>query len=232
MKKLGFLVAPVVALAVLAGGVTLPAGAAAQGGSRSPGVVYFRSVLCFAPAYNPTIPDPGPVSSSSCSAANRLTESNLGVTPDAHSSAGYSSENVVPDAAVAGARSTGAARETAAATVLLPAFSRGTVPGAARYVLGPAEMTSASVAGASVSRNQTGAWVVDYTMTERGSGLWDTVAEENFHKVLGIDFDGKVVSAPIIQPTQSNFSSFNGHGEISGNLTRAEALALAHALHH
>ena len=102
----------------------------------------------------------------------------------------------------------------------------------ARYVLGPAEMTSASIARASASQNQTGAWVVDYTMTMRGSALWDKVTEENFHKLLGIDFDGKVVSAPIIQPTQSSFSTFNGRGEISGNLTKAEAHALARALHH
>jgi preprotein translocase subunit SecD len=91
-------------------------------------------------------------------------------------------------------------------------------------------MTSASIAKASASKNQTGSWVVDYTMTKRGSALWDEVAEENFHKILSIDFDGRVVSAPIIQPTQSSFSSFGGRGEISGNLTKAEALALAMAL--
>jgi len=93
-------------------------------------------------------------------------------------------------------------------------------------------MTSTQIAKASASKNQTGAWVVDYTMTKRGSTLWDKVAEENFHKRLGIDFDGKVVSAPIIQPTQSSFTTFSGKGEISGNLTKAEAVALAHALHH
>jgi preprotein translocase subunit SecD len=91
-------------------------------------------------------------------------------------------------------------------------------------------MTSASIAKASATKNQTGAWVVDYTTTTRGSTLWDKVAQENFHEVLSIDFDGRVVSAPIIQPTQSSFTSFNGEGEISGNLTKAEALALAKAL--
>jgi preprotein translocase subunit SecD len=93
-------------------------------------------------------------------------------------------------------------------------------------------MTSASIAKASVSRYQTGAWVVNYTMTKRGAASWDKVAEENFHKVLGIDFEGKVVSAPLIQPTQSSFSSFDGQGTISGNFTKAEATALARVLHH
>jgi hypothetical protein len=41
-----------------------------------------------------------------------------------------------------------------------------------------------------------------------------------------------LVSAPIIQPTQSAFSSFNGYGDIAGGLTKAETIALAHALHH
>ena len=102
--------------------------------------------------------------------------------------------------------------------------------GVARYVLGPAEMTSTSIAAAVASKDQTGTWVVDYTTTKRGAAVWDKVARENFHTLLGIDFDGRVVSAPVIQPTQSSFSSFNGRGEISGDLTKAEALALAHAL--
>ncbi len=93
-------------------------------------------------------------------------------------------------------------------------------------------MTSASIARARAFKDQTGQWVVNCTMTKRGSTLWDKVAEENFHKFLGIDFKGKVVSAPIIQPTQSVFTTSGGAGEISGNLTRAEAVALAHALHH
>lgn len=69
-------------------------------------------------------------------------------------------------------------------------------------------------------------------MPKRGSALWDEVPEENFHQLLGIDFNGKVISAPVIQPTQSSLTSFDDRGEISGNLTKAEAVALAHALHH
>lgn len=226
------LVAVGVGVIVLAIGVALPAGAAPLRGSKAADVVYFRSVLCFAPNYNRAAPYPGPLSSTSCSAANRLDEGNLGVAPDPNSAAGYSLHNVAPETALAGVASTSAARETAAAIVLLPGFSSGPNSHGTRYVLGPAEMTSASVARASASRNQTGAWVVDYTTTSRGSALWDKVAEQNFHTLLGIDFEGKVVSAPIIQPTQTSFSTFNGRGEISGNLTKAEAQALARALHH
>jgi preprotein translocase subunit SecD len=63
-----------------------------------------------------------------------------------------------------------------------------------------------------------------------GSALWDKVAEENFHQLLGIEFDGEVYSAPIIQPSQSTFTSFDGKGEISGDLTKSEARQLAQSM--
>ena len=99
-----------------------------------------------------------------------------------------------------------------------------------RYVLGPAELTSSSVATARAFKNQTGAWTVDYAMTASGAVLWNKVAKENFHQLLAIDLNGVVVSAPILQPTQLVFSSFDGKGEISGNLTKSEAFSLARAL--
>jgi hypothetical protein len=232
MRRPGLLTAGVVTLAVVTGGMTAPAGGSTHRGSTPVDVVYFRSVLCFAPSYDPMVPDPGPLTSSSCSPASRLNDNNLGVTPESNSVNGFSTLNVDPDAALAGVPSTSAAKETANATVLLPGWSKAEWPGASRFVVGPAEMTSASVSEASASKNQTGAWVVSYTMTKRGAALWDRVAEENFHKLLSVDFNGKVVTAPIIQPTQTSFTSFAGRGQISGNLTKAEAMALAHALHH
>ena len=62
------------------------------------------------------------------------------------------------------------------------------------------------------------------------SALWDKVAEENFHQLLGIELDGVVYSAPIIQPSQSTFTSFDGKGEISGSLTQTDAQNLAQAM--
>ena len=62
--------------------------------------------------------------------------------------------------------------------------------------------------------------------------LWDKVAQENFHLLLGIELDGKVYSAPIIQPTQATFTSFDGKGEISGNLTQQQAQNLAQAMNY
>jgi preprotein translocase subunit SecD len=91
-------------------------------------------------------------------------------------------------------------------------------------------MTSTSVASAKAIKSQDGQWLVKYRTTAPGASLWDKVARENFHQVIGIDFNGVVVSAPIMQPAQSSFSSFKGQGEIGGSLTRAEATNLARAL--
>jgi preprotein translocase subunit SecD len=62
--------------------------------------------------------------------------------------------------------------------------------------------------------------------------LWDQVAQQNFHQPLGIELDGVVYSAPIIQPQQATFSSFQGRGEISGSLTQQDASNLAQAMNY
>ena len=92
-------------------------------------------------------------------------------------------------------------------------------------------MTGRSIGSAQATQDQTGQWVVDYTLAgAAGSALWDKVAQENFHLPLGIELDGEVYSAPFIQPTQSSFTSFDGKGEISGSLTQADAQNLAQAM--
>ena len=93
-------------------------------------------------------------------------------------------------------------------------------------------MTSRSIGKATVTRDRgVSGWIVNYTMRgARGAALWDRVANENFHRYLGIEVDGMVYWAPIIQPTQTSFSSFDGKGVVAGNLSRADALVLARAL--
>jgi preprotein translocase subunit SecD len=81
-----------------------------------------------------------------------------------------------------------------------------------------------------VKRSAEGQWLVDYTTTKRGAALWDKVTRESFHQLLALELDGVVYSAPIIQPAQASFTSFNGRGEISGNLTKADAIRLTHAI--
>ena len=148
--------------------------------------------------------------------------------------AGYTSNNVPPDSQYVSYPSTSVEKPNYEnSTVLLPGLAAsGSGNGGERYVLGPSEMTGHSIASAQATQNQTGQWVVNYTLAgAAGSKLWDTVAAENFHQLLGIELDGVVYSAPIIQPTQSTFTSFAGQGEISGgNLTQADAQNLAQAM--
>jgi preprotein translocase subunit SecD len=120
-------------------------------------------------------------------------------------------------------------------TVLLPGLKASGTSGE-RYVLGPSEMAGRSISSAKATLvPQTHQWAVDYTLAgQAGSALWDKVAQESFHALLGIELDGVVYSAPIIQPTQSSFTSFDGKGEISGGgthgLTHQEAEKLAQAM--
>ena len=200
--------------------------------------MYFRPVLCF--AYPQAVPKAdknkvlprGIETLPTCNPSSQLTAANLNVTPNS-SPQGYSSNNVPPDTQFAAYPSTSVEKpDYANSTVLLPGIG-GACDGTAviRCVLGPAQMTGRSIASATATQNQTGAWVVDYTLAgSAGSALWDKVAMENFHQLLGIELDGQVYSAPIIQPTQSSFTSFQGRGEISGSLTQADAQNLAQAM--
>ena len=231
--------AALVLAALIGGAVVLFSGSPAGSGEQRPAdqaalvrsttYVYFRPVLCAAPAYSSGATPGSAVTTPSCTPTSDLSVSNLAVTPGS-SPTGFSSNNVAPDPALAGVPSTSHPADVASATVLLPATRHSFQYSGPRFVLGPAEMTNTSVGSASAHKEQTGQWMVDYTMTSGGSALWDRVAQENFHQLLGIDFDGTVVSAPIMQPTQSSFSSFEGRGEISGDLTRSQAVALARAL--
>ncbi len=217
-----------------AGGKTQPDPKPVAAAAAS-GVVYFRPVLCFAAPYAApagatsagvqagTEPIPA------CAAGSLLTAANMDVTP---TKGGYSSNNLSsPDPQYASYPSTSVhSPGYASRTVLLPGI-HGACDGITnvRCVLGPAEMSSRAIAKATVTRTHSGQWVVDYTTTGAGAAVWDMVAHENFHQFVGIEVNGVVYSSPIIQPTQSSFSSFEGRGEISGNLTHSDAVRLAKA---
>ena len=115
--------------------------------------------------------------------------------------------------------------------MLLPA-APGTTQQAQRYLLGPSQLSGSAISSASAQFTTAGQWVVAYTLTSSGSAKWDAVAQQNFHQMVAIDLDGKVESAPFIQPTQSSFTSFGGRGQISGGFTQATAKQLALVLQY
>ena len=157
----------------------------------------------------------------SCGSQYATTEANL----DVNSSTGASA-NIAPDPAFTNIASTKPLNDKPKQDVLLPLLGDPSV----RYVLGPSELTGHAVKKAAAQQDQVGAWVVNYTLTSTGSPAWDKVAEKNFHQLLAIELDGVVQSAPLIQPDQATFTSFDGQGEISGSFTEASAKTLALAM--
>jgi hypothetical protein len=63
-------------------------------------------------------------------------------------------------------------------------------------------------------------WVVNVTLTGPGAVAWDTMARRYFHEIIGIDLDGRIVSAPLTQPAQSAFVSFAGRVQVTGDFTQ------------
>ena len=169
-----------------------------------------------------------------CQSTYATTLANLAVTPNS-SVQGYTSNNIGPDPQFASYTSTSTnVKNYEHRTVLLPSLpaAGSSTKDALRYVLGPEQMTGTSIDNAVAQQSQTGAWEVNYSLKGAvGSKLWDTVAQENFHLLLGIELDGVVQSAPLIQPSQATFTSFDGQGTISGgNMTEADAKSLALAM--
>lgn len=248
-RRRGMVIVPLALLiaALIGSWVLLLRGPAAGGKARSGstplavagafGRVYFRPILCFAPAYTaPTgtglkVAPRGVEPIPACTASSQLTATNLAVTPI--SPQGYSTVGTIaPDPQFAPYSSTSIHKTGyASSTVLLPGIGSACGSAKGRCVLGPAEMSGHSIGKATVKQTQSGSWVVDYSMAgSANAALWDKVAQENFHQLLGIELDGVVYSAPIIQPAQSGFSSFAGRGEISGGLSRSEAMQLARGM--
>ncbi len=188
--------------------------------------LYFRPALCYAPAYAPPKsgkPPSGPLPA--CGSQYALSQANLGVKPDPASTAGFTANSVPPDPTFASYRST---PDTKGATVLLPA-AKGA--GGGRYVLGPAALTGSIVKSASAQLVNS-VWVVDFTLTSKGSGAWDKLAAQQFHQIIAVDLGGTVISAPITSASSSAPSSFNGSVQVSGGFTENQAKQLAVELNY
>jgi preprotein translocase subunit SecD len=196
--------------------------------------LYFRPVLCGAQPYLTSATTKAPTGGlPTCGQQYLTNQSNLGVTPNSSAQNGYTANSVQADPQFTAYRSTSAKQDNPNAEVLLPADPQAGTQQYSRFVLGPAQLKGNAIASSSAvfdtSINQ---WAVSYTLTSSGSPAWDRVAQENFHQYVAIDLDGLVESAPIIQPTQSGFSSFQGKGEISGSFTEGTAKNLALELNY
>jgi preprotein translocase subunit SecD len=199
--------------------------------------MYFRPVSCY--AYPQSLPKHAPKNYTPPRSVGAVPQCNPryavnATTLNINTTTGQPQNNIPPDPTFVSVPSTDTAKPSyASSTVLLPGLAAsGSANSGIRYVLGPSQMTGRSIGSAQATQNQTGQWVVDYTLTATGSGLWDKVAAQNFHAPLGIELDGIVYSAPIIQPQQATPTSFQGRGEISGSLTQTDAQNLAQAMNY
>ena len=184
----------------------------------------FRPVLCqVAEPTKKAKTYPGSVPA--CASSYLWTETALGITPN-NSIATFSSNPLPVDSAYSIVKTTNPNKDFAKDNVILPLLGS---PGV-RYLLGKSELTGQSIGKAVAQQDQFGAWVVNYTLTKKGSPEWDAVANKNFHQALAIELDGVIQSAPFIQPGQAAFSSFQGSGEISGSFTEQGAKNLAIAM--
>ena len=189
--------------------------------------LYFRPVLCGAPAY--TAPPRGttPPTQLVCNPQYATTAANLNVNPNT----GNPAVNIPPDPTFNNVASTPPERDNPLSNVVLPGTNGGGIY--ARYVLGPSQLKGTAIAKAQAQFNTNSSqWVVSYDLTSSGSPAWDRVAQANFHAYLAIDLDGVVESAPLIQPNNPGFTSFAGKGEISGSFTQASANTLALELNY
>ena len=187
-----------------------------------------RPVLCYAPPYSLA---PGQQRSTgplpTCSPSTQLTASSLQVAPDRNDVNGFTmntSENADPQFTTY--PSTPASSQRPNQDVLLPGTPAN---GAGRFVLGPTGLTGSAIAHAWATHDN-GQWTISLTLTSKGSALWDALARHTFHEITGVVINGQVVSAPIVQPAQSSFTSFNGQLQVSGGFTEHQAKSIASSL--
>ena len=215
--------------------------------------LYFRPVECYAypesvPKHAPKNYTPprgiGPVPA--CSPSYAINASSLNVQPNSANPNGFTSNNVPPDPSYVAVPSTATEKPNYAdSTVLVPGVGTNCYTNGFRCVLGPSVLPGIAVTSAQATQDQTGNWVVNYGLSNSSKGLpasckgqsgsqcWDAVASNNFHLPLAIELDGLVYSAPLIQPSQGSFTSFQGQGQISGGgLTQQDATNLAQAMNY
>jgi len=183
--------------------------------------LFFRPALCYAPALSVAKgqhPATGPLPT--CAPTSALNAANLAVS----SSTQAPTQSPPPDSQFTTYPTTSPGNDVKGATVLLPGAGNACN---GRCVLGPAGVTGSQIKSANAQVDSAGQWTVNIAFNAAGATAWDTLAQQQFHAIIGIDLDGLVISAPITQPSSTTFSSFGGTVQISGQFSESQAKALA-----
>ena len=191
----------------------------------TPGVFYLRPLECVGPPYKVATSATSPPPSPSCDSSYLLSAKSLAVDTKTRKPTGA----IVADPGLANVASTRASNDTSSKTVLLATTP---VSGLSQYrvVAGPAGLTGEDISSVTVSRS--GAlWNMDVSFDSDGSTRLDDLAEKQFHAYVAVDIDAKVVSALLIEPASTYFTSFGGTVSFKMDLdSRAQAVSLADAL--
>jgi len=188
--------------------------------------LYFRPVLCGAPAYI------APTSKSKAAAVKYVTP------PACPSAYAYSSQyysttsgfnvpsSVAEDPTYAAYKTTSQPydQDHPHQDVILNTDGQGY---AVRYVLGPEVGTGQIIKSASAQVDSTGQWLVNFTLTSSGQTTFNNIASKYYGTLVADDLDGSIVSAPVIAAT-----SFPGGGQVSGSFDSKSANALALQLNY
>lgn len=92
-----------------------------------------------------------------------------------------------------------------------------------RILAGPSQAAGTVIKSAVAVYNQN-QFIVQFTLTGKGTKIWDDMATRNYHKLVADDLGGVIISAPVINATGSQFGS---SGEVTGNFSSSTANSLA-----
>jgi hypothetical protein len=195
------------------------------------GSLSVRPVECGAPAYSPpagAVTAPTSTTLPACAPQDRTDSANLVVTPRSGTRLGYTAITVPPDPAFGSYPSLAPvqAQSSPTDTVLLSAATTTAGQKYPRYVLGPSEFIDTGITRASFSKAQRN-WVVTITVAPSSAAQWDSVAHQNFHQMVAFVVNGQVISASLVLPAQTSFSSYGGTIPVAVTRTAEQARNIA-----
>ncbi|HTW99799.1 MAG TPA: protein translocase subunit SecD [Acidimicrobiales bacterium] len=192
--------------------------------------LYFRPVLCGAPAYTPPTAKKGQKPKAVPYSEPPTCPSEFAYTTQFWQSSGPSgasgqyapSEEYAEYPGLASYRTATPAQDSQFKNqrILLDTDQQGY---AERYELGPVIATGTIIKSAYAGLLQTGGWAVEFNLTSSGSSIFNNdIAAKYYHELVANDLDGTIVSAPSIDST-----NFPGSGQITGDFTQTTANNLA-----
>ncbi len=200
--------------------------------------LYFRPVLCYAPPYSKqataskpsstTTPTTKPSGTTTSTSAPKSTSSSkrsskgppppLPSCPSSYRPTKFS--NPGPYAPLAAYQTTPPGYDLPNHRVLLKLQGGH----GERMLLGPSQASGTVIAGANAVYQSGTGFIVQFTLTKRGTKAWDAMATRNYQKLVADDLGGSIISAPVINDYGYQFGN---SGEVSGNFTSSTANALA-----